>query len=811
MGEQEPLGASSSEPLRIQVVTPSPAPATPNGAHGDDFVGQGPVLRLGEVLGVIRRHVWLIALMTVAFASVAYVVVSRERPIYRANALIRLLDPQQVTQGVTETPRSAAKADPIMSEIVVLTGRAVAGAVVDSLGLRLYDLAEQGQPSWAQAMRADAPAQESRALQVTFSDQLVVASDGKGRARAAYGSPLTLNGVHFTVRQKPVVASADLVVMPRDAAIDMVISGLSARPREGTNALDVSFASAQSRTAIDVVNRVVIEYRTLSASNERQQDRQRLVFLREQLVEYERSLRAAEAEVAAFRSRHQVYRSEERFAAEQEAMLQVEMKRREYESDQRTYQSLLEQLDKPSSGAAALRSLAAATDVAASPVVTKMFTELTALETTRDSLIAAGKLPAHMLVKQIEERIAASERRLADAVRSQVATLGGRVGELQQMLGNSAAEMSKLSAVETEETRLDRSVTSIQQLYERLREEYQLARMMEAVDVSKVQIVDLATRAIPESSPKLLKLMLGAGTGLMLALAIAFLREHMNTSIRRRADIERLLRVPGLAVIPQMRERRRWRLRRMLGSGNGKRPIRPLGVNGAQRRSDTATLFDSLSTSGASQSEVFRSLRARLLLSQSSRTLRTVVVTSAHGEDGKTTTTANLAVAFAQQGFRVVVVDGDMRRPRLHELFDVPSVPGFADTLADLATVDEALTETAIARLHVMPSGTTNAESPDLLKTENLTRVFGSLGKRFDVVLVDSPPLEAVPDAAILAAHADGAIVVLRAGSTERAAARQAVEQLSDVGAAVVGAVLNDPDAEAAKYPDYSSAYNYAT
>jgi capsular exopolysaccharide synthesis family protein len=767
------------------------------------------VLRLGEVVGVVRRHVLLIFLMTAAFATAAYYVVSRERPIYRANALIRLLDPRQLTQGVTETAaRGATKADPIMSEIVVLTGRAVAGAAADSLGLRLYDFAERGQPGWAQAIRVDVPAQESRPVHVTFSDQLVVASDGTGRSRAAYGSPLTLNGVQFVVMRRPPVATADLVVMPRDGATDFVIGGLSAEQREGTNAVDVSFASAQARTAIDVVNRVVTEYRALSASNERQEERQRVNFLREQLAEYEGALRAAQAEVTEFRSRNQVYRSKERFAAEQDAMLQVEMKRREYESDQRTYQALLDQLDKPSAGAAALRSLAAATDIAASPVVTKMFTELTALETTRDSLIAARKLPAHMLVRQIEERIAASEKRLADAVRSQVATLGGRVDELQQMLASSASEMSKLSAAEAEESRLDQRVASIQQLFERLREEHQLARMMEAVDVSKVQIVDLATRAIPQQSPRLLKLLLGAGTGLMLGLAIVFLREHMNTSIRRRADIERVLRVPGLAVIPQMRERRRWRIPPVLG--NGSRPARPVRVDGAHRRSDTAALIDSL-TQGASQPEVFRSLRARLLLSHSSRTLRTVVVTSAHGEDGKTTTTSNLALAFAQQGFRVVVVDADLRRPRIHELFDVPSLPGFADALADLVTVDEAVQQSVIARLYVMPSGTTNAESPDLLKTENLTRVFGSLAKRFDVVLVDSPPLEAVPDAAIVAAHADGAIVVLRAGKTQRAAARQAVEQLTDVGASVVGAVLNDPDAEAAKYPDYSSAYAYAT
>ena len=234
------------------------------------------------------------------------------------------------------------------------------------------------------------------------------------------------------------------------------------------------------------------------------------------------------------------------------------------------------------------------------------------------------------------------------------------------------------------------------------------------------------------------------------------------------------------------------------GNGNG---------NGA---SNVQSVIDNV-TKGASQAEVFRSLRTRLALSHGSRALRVLVVTSAHGEDGKTTTASNLALSFAQQGFRVVLVDGDLRRPSIHTLFAVPSDPGFADALKDSVTVDEAVRMTAISRLYVMPAGDTRADTPDLLKGDRLTRVFSSLAKRFDLVLVDSPPLQAVPDAAVLAAHADGVILVLRAGHTQRVAAQQAVDQLVDVGASVVGAVLNDPDAQTSKYPDYSSKYSYAT
>jgi capsular exopolysaccharide synthesis family protein len=399
---------------------------------------------------------------------------------------------------------------------------------------------------------------------------------------------------------------------------------------------------------------------------------------------------------------------------------------------------------------------------------------------------------------------------LREAVRTQVTVLEGRVGELQEMHANSAAQMKKLSQAEAEEARLEQRATSVQQLWERLREEYQLARMMQAVDVGKVQIIDLATRATANTTSRIPKLALGLAAGLLFGIGLAFARERMNTSIRRRTDIERVLRVPGLAVIPQMRVRRRWRMP-LLGGANGNGNGAHAG-NGVHARANGSangqSVIDNV-TKGSSQAEVFRSLRTRLLLSHGSRSLRVLVVTSAHAEDGKTTTASNLAVAFAQQGFRVALVDGDLRRPAIHTLFDVPAEPGFADALTESVTVDEAVHMTAISRLYVVPGGQGRAEAPDQLKGDRLTRVFSSLAKRFDLVLVDSPPLHAVPDAAALAAHADGVILVLRAGHTGREVAQQAVDQLVDVGATVVGAVLNDPDAQASKYPDYSSRYSY--
>jgi polysaccharide biosynthesis transport protein len=801
---------NGDQPVRIQVA--SPPPTVPDLAGGEVFGGP-PTLRLREVLGVLRRNFLLIVVSVAAGGALAYGLVKRERPLYQASALIRLHDLSlDLTQGVGNTRASAVKADPILSELVVLRGRAVAGTVVDTLGMRLFDVADQAPARWATRAHVSLAPEERLTLPLRFTEREVIIGEGSAAVRAPYGVPTGVTGVRFTVPRRPAVDRTELAVIPRDNAIDYVIAGLDARAREGTTAIDVTFSGLQRRMAIDVVNHTVAAYRALSAATERERDRQRVAFLAQQLSEAEWSLRRVQEELSAFRGKHQVRRSTERFATEQQTLTQLEMRRREHDSDQRTYQTLLTQMDGGSGAAAALRALAADSSIGGSPAVSRLFTELTAIESARDSLVASGKLPAHPLVRQINERVSAAEERLRDAVRAQVALLGGRIGELDQMRASSAAEMAKLSVAEAEELRLEQRALSVQQLWEQLREQYQLARMDEAVDAGKVQIIDVATRAVPYSSPKLMKLALGAAAGFFIAIAIAFLRERANTSIRRRIDIERMLRVPSLAVIPQMRRRSRWRsVRRLLPGSNG--AARRATSNGNGQPASVADaiwpLIDASVADGV-QAEAFRSLRARLMLSHASRERRVLVVTSAEGADGKTTTVANLAVAVAQQGLRVVVVDGDLRRPRVHSLFDVPADPGFVDVLADTVTVDEAVRTSSIGRLYVMPGGIVRSEAPDLLIGDRLTGVFRSLAKRFDLVLVDSPPLNAVPDAAVLAAHADGVILVLRAGRTDRSAASQAVDQLVDVGATIVGAVLNDPDAEAARYPEYARAYGYA-
>jgi capsular exopolysaccharide synthesis family protein len=211
---------------------------------------------------------------------------------------------------------------------------------------------------------------------------------------------------------------------------------------------------------------------------------------------------------------------------------------------------------------------------------------------------------------------------------------------------------------------------------------------------------------------------------------------------------------------------------------------------------------------GSSSAEAYRTLRTNLLFSQVTRRLKSIVITSTSPGDGKTTISTNLSVTFAQQGLRVLLIDCDLRRPRVHQVFGMPRSPGLTELVMEYNTVEEAIVPTPVNGLFMLPAGGLPPNPAELLGGLRMRGLLEALAKDFDLVVLDSPPVLAASDSAILGAMADGVLMVVRAGQTDRDAARAALKQLATVGARVVGAVLNDPDASV---PQYAEFYEYTS
>ncbi|MBI3978842.1 MAG: CpsD/CapB family tyrosine-protein kinase [Chloroflexi bacterium] len=190
--------------------------------------------------------------------------------------------------------------------------------------------------------------------------------------------------------------------------------------------------------------------------------------------------------------------------------------------------------------------------------------------------------------------------------------------------------------------------------------------------------------------------------------------------------------------------------------------------------------------------EAYRQLRTNIQFSSLDRPIRTLLVTSTSPDEGKSTTLANLAITIAQTGNRVVLVDCDLRRPTMHTVFGVKNGTGVTGLMLSDGGEEAALQESGIPNLLLLPSGPLPPNPSELLSSRRLSQILDRLSAVADYVLLDSPPVIAVTDAAVLASKVDGVLLVVRAGKTKREMARKAKQLLEKVNARLVGVVLND-------------------
>ncbi|HEY0038744.1 MAG TPA: polysaccharide biosynthesis tyrosine autokinase, partial [Longimicrobium sp.] len=395
-------------------------------------------------------------------------------------------------------------------------------------------------------------------------------------------------------------------------------------------------------------------------------------------------------------------------------------------------------------------------------------------------------------IQRLNTQIATAETRIAEAVRSQISSVTARLAAMDGVRARAEGRMRVMPDRQAQEVRLTQQMTTVQGMADQLRQEYQKARISEAVEAGQVEVLDLPSTARRMSSHGALIILLGLLGGVGLGAGAALLREQLNTTLRTRKEIEELLRVPSLGVVPALAGAKRRRgLRRAAAPANDDDAIQ-------------LAVLDSRSA-GA---EAYRTLRTNLLFSQVSGRLKALVVTSPVPGDGKSTTASNLAAALAQQGMRVALVDCDLRRARQHAIFKVPAEPGLTQVVLGHSTLAEAIRPTTIKNLFLLTAGTLPPNPAELLGSDRMQEVLADLQGAFDMVLFDTPPVLAASDGVVMAAGADGVVLVVRAASTARGAAQHALRQLGAVGARVLGVVLNDPEGRMPTYGGYGD-YNY--
>ncbi|NUO18751.1 polysaccharide biosynthesis tyrosine autokinase [bacterium] len=397
------------------------------------------------------------------------------------------------------------------------------------------------------------------------------------------------------------------------------------------------------------------------------------------------------------------------------------------------------------------------------------------VEEVRKIAGGAGSLEPLKTSQELFESILKSE--------VEIKALTARAEALREAIANVDYDLEQLPEKTLVLARLTRDRKLNEELYLMLNEKYEEARISEAAKSAGVEIVDTAKPPeFPIKPRKKLNILFGMLFGLALGVGITLLIDLLDDTIKTPEELERMA-LTALGTIPIVNiEDIRRRLKRQGKELTAQDEVR--------LESKMITRFSPKSPI----SEAYRSLRTNIQFSDIDNPKRVILMTSAATKEGKSTTCVNLAITFAQTGSRVLLVDSDLRRPTLHSFFNVDKMYGLSNVLIGSLSFNDVIKRTEVENLDLITAGDIPPNPAEMVASERMRMFLEEARNRYDVVLLDSPPVVAVTDAAILTTRADATILVVSSGMTGRSELKRAIGLIRSVGSNVLGIILNGLD-----------------
>jgi len=410
-------------------------------------------------------------------------------------------------------------------------------------------------------------------------------------------------------------------------------------------------------------------------------------------------------------------------------------------------------------------------------------------------------------LQQVEGELRAAHQRILGTIENQYGTAVQREQALRASFVQQRAETLQQNRGAIGAKLLQADVDSNRQLLD------SLLQSQKGVEVSQVDGFLKSNIRIAEFSPmaqivapkRAQNILLSALLSLIGGIGLVLFLDYLNNRIESVEDIDRYLRLPALGVIPALESPNK--ARRLLGkaahangSGGDALPT-PFATTGSE-----SVLLTQVEAN-SSVAESYRQLRTSLLLSSASHAPRTLLITSSQPAEGKTTTSVNTAISLAQTGAAVLIIDADLRRPRVHKVFGLKNGAGLSNYLAGEADL-AALIQIAMPNLYVLPVGPLPPNPAELLGSPKMKQLIETLSANFDYVVIDSPPVSSFADSLILSSLVEGVIIVVKAGVTSREMAQRTKAHLQSVGAKILGVVVNQIKLQPHDYYYYSTYYN---
>jgi polysaccharide biosynthesis transport protein len=568
-----------------------------------------------------------------------------------------------------------------------------------------------------------------------------------------------------------------------------------------TRIIEIHYRSADPQLAANAVNTLVTTYIEQNFKTKFESTMQASDWLSKQLVDLQMKVETSQEKLVRYQKQHEILGTDEKQNIITAKLDELNKQLTAAESDRMQKEASFRQTQSTDPEAVAAANVSDSLGAGNTPG-SALLDRLREQQATLKIQIADLSTqfgPAYPKVAQLNNQLKEIDRQFQSEARKAVDRLRGEYLAAQQredMLRNAfdkqKQEANRLNESAIEYSLLKRDVDSNRQLYEGLLEKLKEAGVTAGLRSNNIKILDAArvpTAPVEPNIPRNLAfaLILGITSG----VGLAFLLESMDNTVRTTEQAQIISALPSLGLIP-------------LGSRsshNGTGPKRLLPS------STEAIEMVTQSRPQSQMAESYRALRTSLLLSSLGAPPRVIMVTSARPQEGKTTTSINSAIVLAQKGTRVLLVDGDLRRPSIHKTLGMGPRSGLSNVLTGSATLAQVIAPSPnLPNLFVLAAGTPPPNPAELLASANMKEVLDELREQYDHIVIDTPPTLSVTDAVVLSPRMDAIILVIRSGQTTKQALRRARDILLQVNAHVTGVLLNAVDLRS---PDYYYYYEY--
>lgn len=703
-----------------------------------------------EYWRMIERRKWLLAAMTFGCAIAGLGIGMLQTPMYQARASLEVQGPNE-----------------------------------NFLNLKDLDPASSSGPSAAESYVET----QARILQDEGFIERVVTKQGIARQAADLRGPGLLQRLHL--------AKTSAGTISHDAAVSLAAKNVSVHASSESHVIDVTFDAANPRLAARFANGLADELIDQSVNVRLDAARRVSESLGRQLLDLKSSYERSATQLQEYaQSTGLIFNADKGTTAAEQELLQVQEELGRAQADLAAKQSKYE-MAKTAPPDTLPEVLDNATLKDYRVKLTDLKRQLAEMESTFT--------PAYFKVKNLKAEIAELETAVAktranvvDRLRNEYQAAAGREKLVEQRYTAQNKVVAEEASRAVHYNVLKREVDTNRAMYEAALQKVKEAGVAAAIRASNIRLISSAKPPLHPYKPKpLFNAGMGLLAGLFLGFTAVFLRESTDRSLRAPGDISTYLNLPELGAIPTARIEPLQAFSRRKDMAID---LVPEDEGGAAKSPDTSKVVEMIScrNQGSPLAESFRSALASLWFSgQNGKRPRVFVLTSPNAREGKTTLTTNLGIALANTNRRVLLIDGDIRKPRLHSIFNVSNSWGLGNLLEDDCPIEDynfedIVLQTSVPGLFILPAGSGEVNVSSLRYHERLTDVLMRFKLEFHAVLLDTPPMLEFSDARVLGRLSDGVIMVVRASETSRDDAAAVYRRFQEDGTPVLGSILND-------------------